>query len=371
MSCEFPTNGTYILYELGTKKILLAADPSSGNRGSRANKTARILRFDSRPRRFRLSRCTSFSNGWYRKTRLNGFRPSRIDELTQANRLYPFGYRAIKTEVTSEFLKSRVPNLVTRLFSDSFSRMVPPEFLNDWNLVIDCTDTAPAKYAINDLCIHARKPLVTASVYRTSAQFSLFSPNGKPCYRCLYPKLGENDTVNCADAGVLGIQTALAGLQQASLAIRYLIDPTSVSSDSLYLLEWESPIIYESKIKSDPNCPTCGSKGESFSHTDFIRELSPEDYLDRREKHAIILMDVREEEEQNATPIQGAISLPLSRIVSGEKPKLSSETALVLVCESGVRSARAAELLREMFPDIYSLSGGRRNLHSLLAGKNP
>lgn len=295
-------------------------------------------------------------------------------ELTNLHRQTAFTLSDIgrlKTEVTSEFLKSRVPNLVTRLFSDSFSRMVPPEFLNDWNLVIDCTDTAPAKYAINDLCIHARKPLVTASVYRTSAQFSLFSPNGKPCYRCLYPKLGENDTVNCADAGVLGIQTALAGLQQASLAIRYLIDPTSVSSDSLYLLEWESPIIYESKIKSDPNCPTCGSKGESFSHTDSIRELSPEDYLDRREKHAIILMDVREEEEQNATPIQGAISLPLSRIVSGEKPKLSSETALVLVCESGVRSARAAELLREMFPDIYSLSGGRRNLHSLLAGKNP
>ncbi|EPG75986.1 ThiF family protein [Leptospira fainei serovar Hurstbridge str. BUT 6] len=295
-------------------------------------------------------------------------------ELTNLHRqtaftLFDIG--RLKTEVTSEFLKARVPDLVTELFSNSFSRTIAPEFLNDWDLVIDCTDTSPAKYAINDLCFRAKKPLITASVYRTSAQFSLFSPNGKPCYRCLYPRLDENETLSCTDAGVLGIQTALAGLQQASLAVRYLLDPNSVSYDSLFLLEWESPVIYESKIKTDPNCTTCGSIGESGFQTDFIKELSPEDYLNRRETHAIILMDVREEEEQNTTPIQGAIRLPLSRIASGEKPAIASETPLVLICESGVRSAKAVELLREMFPDIYSLSGGRRSLQALLAGKRP
>ncbi len=73
-------------------------------------------------------------------------------------------------------------------------------------------------------------------------------------------------------------------------------------------------------------------------------------------------VDVREPDEVAAGTLPGTINIPL-----GELParlgELDAHRRVVLLCGSGARSGKAAELLaREGFSDVVNLSGGMRSL---------
>lgn len=264
-----------------------------------------------------------------------------------------------KTEVVSKVLLEHCPWLQVECFSELISDETKPELLRGWDLVLDCTDTITSKYTINDLCIQNSIPLVTASVFRTSAQFAIFSGKGKPCYRCLFPNLKEGDTLNCSLGGVLGVQTALAGTYQSSLALQYLLDPNSTDLSSVYFMEWNPPTLYQSKIEGNVDCPVCGNgKKETPSNFDE-REIHPNEFLRIQKKENTLLVDVREKEETDSHPISGAFLLPLSELERGYLSNFEKELILVCVCETGVRSKKAISYFQTT-NKVYSLIGGRR-----------
>ncbi len=73
-----------------------------------------------------------------------------------------------------------------------------------------------------------------------------------------------------------------------------------------------------------------------------------------------VIVDVREESEYAAGHIPGAILIPLGELPDrlAEVPK---DQPVVMVCRSGNRSSRAADLLREQ---------GFTNIHNMLEGMN-
>ncbi len=78
-------------------------------------------------------------------------------------------------------------------------------------------------------------------------------------------------------------------------------------------------------------------------------------WLDRQ---SALLIDVREPVEYATEHIPGAVSLPLSRLDSSQI-NLQPGQRLVLYCQSGKRSARAAELLRMAgFANVTELQCG-------------
>lgn len=282
-------------------------------------------------------------------------------ELTNLHRQTTFTLSDIgrfKTEATKEFLEARVPDLKVEIFTRIFDSNLSAEFLNSWDIVLDCTDTVSAKYWINDLCVSAGKPFVMASLYRTSAQFALFS--SKPCYRCVYPNLEEVEIGNCVVGGVLGTLSTIAGAHQAALAIRYLLGPDKTPKDRLFQLEWDSPLYYETVMHADPNCSCCGSKRENSARTKI--EIGLEEYLSEKRNPDVLLIDVRESEERSSRSIPDSIFFPLSEMEKGNLPDLPKESTLILICESGIRSKKAVTILSPHFSRVYSLSGGRRAL---------
>ncbi|BDA78674.1 molybdenum cofactor biosynthesis protein MoeB [Leptospira kobayashii] len=273
-----------------------------------------------------------------------------------------------KTEVVSRFLKERSPWVRLETFSSYITNRTDPKLFESWDLILDCTDTISSKYAISDFCLIGSKPLVTASVFRTSAQLAVFSGEGRPCYRCLYPHLEEGDTLSCSDAGVLGVQTALAGTYQASFALRYLLKPETIPTDRIYSLEWDSPFLFESKINPDPHCISCGEKKGLSKSEKQILEISVEDYWNSKSTDTI-LMDVREFEETESNPIPGSILFPLSRLEKEGTPELSGYKKIICICETGVRSKQAVRFLKTN-TENYSLIGGRRSLQNFLQNQN-
>lgn len=264
-----------------------------------------------------------------------------------------------KTDTTKEYIQARVPGIRLETFSEIFSEKIDPSIFKNWDIILDCTDQIQAKYSINRFCIQNAKPLVTASVFRTSAQIAIFSPHGKPCYKCLYPNLEGSELLSCEDGGVLGVQTAIAGLYQASFAIQYLLFPDKSPTHSAFQLEWESPLLYETFLEADPNCTDCGSGKREETLKD---EIDLKDWKEYKKDPKYILLDVRESEERKETPIVNSIFSPLSELSITTALGFSKENIYITICESGIRSKKAAKILKEAGLTAYSLQGGRKIL---------
>lgn len=77
---------------------------------------------------------------------------------------------------------------------------------DSYDVVADCSDNVATRYLVNDACMIAGIPLVSASALRFQGQLSVYGYQKGPCYRCLFPQPPPPETVtNCSDGGVLGV----------------------------------------------------------------------------------------------------------------------------------------------------------------------
>ncbi|ROH90924.1 HesA/MoeB/ThiF family protein [Stagnimonas aquatica] len=132
-----------------------------------------------------------------------------------------------------------------------------PARVAEADVVLDCTDNFPARFAINAACLRARKPLVSGAAIRLEGQVAAFDlRQGGPCYACLYPDAGEPAEA-CEDAGVLGPVVGVIGAMQALLAIQLLLG----HADNTGVLHcWDARCFDWRKLRllRDPACPHCG-----------------------------------------------------------------------------------------------------------------
>ena len=126
------------------------------------------------------------------------------------------------------------------------------------DLVCDASDNFTTRFAINDACVKAGIPLVSAAVIRLVGQLLVVHPSeaAAGCYRCLYPEGGE-DAESCAQRGVLGpVAGALATLQAAE-ALKVLAGiPTPLTRD-LWVFDDKTMESRRIRRHRDPHCPVC------------------------------------------------------------------------------------------------------------------
>lgn len=133
------------------------------------------------------------------------------------------------------------------------------------DVVLDCTDNFPTRYAINAACVKARKPLVSGAAIRFEGQLAVFDlRRGGPCYRCLFADVGEQ-AERCEDAGILGPVVGTIGGLQALSAIKLLLGldagAARLHSWNAMTMQWRSL-----KFSADPRCPECSSeRGKSHA----------------------------------------------------------------------------------------------------------
>jgi molybdopterin/thiamine biosynthesis adenylyltransferase len=127
------------------------------------------------------------------------------------------------------------------------------------DLVLDCTDNFPSRFAINAACVTARKPLVSGAAIRWEGQVALFDTRqGSGCYACLYPDSGEVAEA-CEDAGVPGPVVGVIGSLQALLALQWLL---GVREAAGWLHCWDARRNdwRKLRIRPDPDCPQCARR---------------------------------------------------------------------------------------------------------------
>lgn len=164
-----------------------------------------------------------------------------------------------KVESAEKTLKNLNPDLVvnkheTRITSDNAIELIKP-----YDVIIDGADNFATRYLVNDVALRLGKPVVHASIFRFEGQLTVFSANGSPCYRCLYPQPPPaEEAPSCAEAGVLGVLPGAMGVLQATEAIKLLLNLGDTLAGRLLVYDALKARFRELKLRRDPACPTCG-----------------------------------------------------------------------------------------------------------------
>jgi molybdopterin/thiamine biosynthesis adenylyltransferase len=159
-----------------------------------------------------------------------------------------------KTAAARTQLNALNPDVdVTLCYDESWREQLPQA-----DVVLDCTDNFPSRFAINAACVKARKPLVSGAAIRFEGQLAVFDlRRGGPCYACLYPDVGDAQET-CEEAGILGPVVGTVGALQALATLKILL---GIGDDAGHLLVWDARDMQWRRlnINPDPHCAVCGA----------------------------------------------------------------------------------------------------------------
>jgi molybdopterin/thiamine biosynthesis adenylyltransferase len=134
------------------------------------------------------------------------------------------------------------------------------EILEGYDLAIDATDNAPAKFALNDACVGRGMPLVHAGVTGFCGQVLMIVPRQTACLRCLFPEAPEDaEVASCTQAGILGPLAAVVGTLEAREALAFVAGDEPRSAGRLLTVDALALRMREIPIPRSPTCPSCGT----------------------------------------------------------------------------------------------------------------
>ena len=281
-----------------------------------------------------------------------------------------------KLDSAADTMRDINPNVEIDRYEVALTSDNALDILRPYDIVIDGTDNFPTRYLVNDACVLLKKPNVYGSIFRFEGQASVFAYQGGPCYRCLYPEPPPPGLVpSCAEGGVLGILPGLIGVVQATEAVKLILGAGEPLVGRLLLYDALAMKFRELKLRRNLECPVCGDHPTVTKLIDYQQfcgvpghppepvaqtgELDPVEVKQKIDRgDDFVLIDVREPHEYQICRIEAARLIPL-----GELPKrlneLDPDAEIVAHCKSGMRSAKAVDLLRQSgYRNVRNMKGG-------------
>jgi adenylyltransferase/sulfurtransferase len=239
------------------------------------------------------------------------------------------------------------------------------ELFKNYDFVIDGSDNFATRYLVNDACVMLKKAFVSGSIFKFEGQISVFNYQNGPTYRCLYPEPPTAESVpNCSEIGVIGTLAGIIGTMQAAEAIKIITGAGEVLSGKLLLfdmLTMRSQIIKFKAIESNKETielidyqEFCGDF--PLDSTQNIDAETLQSWID--EQRDFQLIDVRNPHEFERDNI-GGDNIPLDDLLESIA-QLDLQKPIVFCCQTGLRSAKALEILAKegIEGTFYHLVGG-------------
>jgi adenylyltransferase/sulfurtransferase len=260
----------------------------------------------------------------------------------------------------------------TRLTTDNIL-----DVFADFDIIVDGSDNFDTKYLINDAAVHLGLPVVYGSILGFEGQAAVFWAKEGPCYRCVYPQPPETHIPNCAEAGTLGGIAGMVGSIQAVEACKLALGLAHCRTHDLEPLigrlfladarNWDTQTL---AIEKRADCPVCSlpahevrlpqARAQACAASTSPQAASMTLYdLQGLFESGIpfVLLDVREPQEWANGHLEGALHIPLGRLLVAPEAldALSRQEPLVVYCQHGMRSARAVSYLRDQGFDAFNL----------------
>jgi adenylyltransferase/sulfurtransferase len=285
-----------------------------------------------------------------------------------------------KLQSARDRLQSLNPEVRIETYETTLSSKNALELFAPYDVIVDGTDNFPTRYLVNDACVLLGKPNAYGSIFRFEGQASVFGVKDGPCYRCLYPEPPPPGLVpSCAEGGVLGVLPGVIGTIQAMETLKLVLGVGEPLIGRFLIFDALGMKFRELKLRKDPDCPVCGTHPtvrELIDYDQFCgitpaaavaeepmsgddRNITSVELNERLQRgDSLVILDVREPQEYQINRIPGSVLIPL-----GELPRRLNEVdpsqEIITQCKSGMRSAKAADILRQKgFAKVRNLKGG-------------
>ncbi|NNC70724.1 MAG: molybdopterin biosynthesis protein MoeB [Flavobacteriaceae bacterium] len=282
-----------------------------------------------------------------------------------------------KVEVLANHIKSISPFTIVKTNERAITKNNVLETITNVDYVLDCTDSLPIKYLLNDVCVLNDKPLIYGSLYKFDGYVSSFNvKNSEGAFgtnlRDAFPEMSEQKVPNCSEVGTLNTIVGIIGLMQANEVLK-LVTGVGIPlmnelliynslDNSQYKMKLTKSVSKEQIVKIfhkeayfDPSCQIQDDAllitADTLKHKLSSQENS---------KDLNIISVI--EDTHASFPFAVNDKVPLSKLVV-EKLDLSDQKEHIIICNRGISSYAATKKIKEKYPklNVLSLEGGITN----------
>ena len=182
-------------------------------------------------------------------------------ELTNLQRQILFTEQDInhnKADTAAEKLHQQNPDISIEVIDEMLDEELCQYYLNQVDLVIDCSDNIATRYLINSQCVLHKIPLIVGAATGFDGQQLVIDPRdtNSAGYQCLFPVSENPPSDNCQTLGIIGPVLAIIAGMQALQAIK-LLTGNPVQVNQLNLFDGLSNQWQQFSLKKQKNCPIC------------------------------------------------------------------------------------------------------------------
>lgn len=275
-----------------------------------------------------------------------------------------------KAKVATEQLQAMNPFITVECYEERLTNSNALAIFPNYDIVLDGTDNFSTRYLINDACILTQKPLVYGAIYKFEGQVAVFNYEDGPSYRCLFPEPpAPGEAPSCNEIGVLGVLPGIIGTMQAAEVLKLITGTGTPLSGKLLLYDAANQsqnILEVARNEEEVKKVINAREGYTSFDYDYFCHLKPEiqsdevtkqELIPMLEKGIVVMVDVRESYEKPEIPEFKALKIPLSQLEI-QSDKIPNEGKVVLFCQTGARSRKALNYLKQSHTNLMNLAGG-------------
>jgi sulfur-carrier protein adenylyltransferase/sulfurtransferase len=280
-----------------------------------------------------------------------------------------------KAEKAAQVLRQMNPEIKIVSYPERLTAQNALRIIDEFEIVVDGTDNFSTRYMINDACVLLNKPLVYGAISQFEGQvsvlnFRLNENNEAVNYRDLFPiPPKEDEILNCAEAGVLGVLPGIIGAMMANETIKLITGVGELLVNKLLTYNALNNQVYQFTLSPKKETRSLIPKNEiEFLKTDYPLlcssissqlEIDTDTFNRLLENEEVDIIDIREAHELPEVNEFSNIKIPLAQLADSTG-MIKSETVIAF-CQTGTRSLQATRILSGIFGDkkkVYSLKGG-------------
>ncbi len=275
-----------------------------------------------------------------------------------------------KTEVLKKHIESISPFVRVSYSNKAVLKSTVFNEINEFDYVLDCTDSLPTKYLLNDACVLHNKTLIYGSLYKFDgyvANFNVKLPDDSfsANLRDAFPEISKEAIPNCSEIGTLNTIVGMIGMLQANEILKLVTNIGNPLVDKLVIYNSLENSQFKMKLKRSFTKKMIEQIFETESYFDLACEPQDEKLLISSEqlKKELTLHSINKKlkiistiENINASiPFKVNDKIPFSEF-NIEKIQLNHDNEYVVVCNKGITSYTATLQLKEKYPNLKVLS---------------
>ncbi|MFI2490234.1 ThiF family adenylyltransferase [Promicromonospora kroppenstedtii] len=269
-----------------------------------------------------------------------------------------------KTESAADALRGLAPEVEVIAHRERLTRDNAAAILGGYHLVVDGSDTYQTRYAVSDAAAGLGLPVVWGTVLGWDGQVSVFWSAAPDGHAITYPDVfgpQPPEGESCETVGVLSPACGVVGSTMAVEAVKLLTGTGDPALGRLLAYDartsgWDTIELAAPAPSAEVPAPaTSGEHGAGAPAPGTLQEPRPTPPADARPPAGVLLLDV------GLVPgaVPGAVFARLEDLAAGRFPAElldhPADRPVVVVCERGLRSRGAEQLLRaEGWLDVTS-----------------